>query len=80
MQSTYEYMMLYEYQRSRSFIDLGPYLSDSIFLNFFSSITTRPIEDKFHVEPHWDRVTNVCSNGQGHMTKMATMPIYNKNL
>ena len=35
-----EYMKLYEYQRSRSFIDLGPNHSDSIFLNFFSSITT----------------------------------------
>ena len=34
-----EYMKLYEYQRSRSFIDLGPDLLDSIFLNFFSSIT-----------------------------------------
>ena len=33
------YMKLYEYQRSRSFIDLGPNHSDSIFLNFFSSIT-----------------------------------------
>ena len=31
-----EYMKLYVYQRSRSFIDLGPDLSDSIFLNFFS--------------------------------------------
>ena len=31
-------MRLYEYQRSRSFIDLGPNHSDSIFLNFFSSI------------------------------------------
>ena len=35
-----EYMKLYENQRSRSFIDLGPNHSDSIFLNFFSSITT----------------------------------------
>ena len=35
-----EYMKLYEYQRSRSCIDLGPNHSDSIFLNFFSSITT----------------------------------------
>ena len=49
-----EYLKLYEYQRSRSLIDLGPNLSDSIFLNFFSSITTRPIEAKFHVEPPWD--------------------------
>ena len=35
-----EYMKLYEYQRSRSFIDLVPNHSDSVFLNFFSSITT----------------------------------------
>ena len=49
-----EYMKLYEYQNSRSFIDLGPDLSDTIFLNFFSSITTRLIEAKFHMEPPWD--------------------------
>ena len=29
-----EYKKFYEYQRSRSLIDLGPNLSDSIFLNF----------------------------------------------
>ena len=46
-----EYMKLYEYQRSRSFIDLGPNLWDSILLGFFSSITTRSIEAKFHLEP-----------------------------
>ena len=34
-----EYMKLYKYQRSRSFIDLDPNHSDSIFLNFFSSVT-----------------------------------------
>ena len=28
----------------------------------------------------WDGGTNVCPNGPGHMTKMATMPIYGKNL
>ena len=39
-----EYMKLYEYQRSRSFIDLGPNISGSILLNFFSSITAWPIE------------------------------------
>ena len=49
-----EYMKLYEYQRSRSFIDLDPNLSDLIFLSFFSSITTWPIEAKFHVESPWD--------------------------
>ena len=28
----------------------------------------------------WDGGTKVCSNGPGHMTKMAAMPIYSKNL
>ena len=42
-----EYMKLCEYQRSRWIIDLGPNLSDSIFCNAFSSITTRLIEAKF---------------------------------
>ena len=32
------------------------------------------------MEPPWDGGTKVCSNGPGHMTKMATMPIYGKNL
>ena len=73
-------MLLYEYQRSRSFSDLGPNLSDSIFLNFFSSVTTRPIEAKFHVYPPWDGGTKVCSNGPGHTTKMAVIPIYGKNI
>ena len=40
----------------------------------------RPIEAKFQVEPPWDRRTKVCSNGPGHMTKMAAMPIYGKNI
>ena len=45
-----EFMKLYKYQRSRSFTDLGPNLSDSIFLNLFSLTTTWPIQAKFHVE------------------------------
>ena len=32
-----EFMKLYEYQMSRSFTDLGPNLSDSIFLNFLNN-------------------------------------------
>ena len=73
-------MKLYEHQRSRSVIDLGLNHSDSIFINFFSSITTVTIEAKFHVESPWDGETKAYSNGPGHMTKMATMPIYDKNL
>ena len=49
-------------------------------LNIFSSETTGPIEAKFHMESPWDRGTKVCSNGPGHMTKVAAMPIYSKNL
>ena len=35
---------------------------------------------KFQREPPWDGGTKVYSNGPGHMTKMATMLIYRKNL
>ena len=52
----------------------------SIFSNIFSSETTGPIEAKFHMEPSWDERTKVCSNGPGHMTKMAAISIYGKNL
>ena len=48
--------------------------------NIFSSETTGPIKVKFHVKPPWDGKTKVCSSGPGHMTKMAAMPIYDKNL
>ena len=51
----------------------------STFSNI-SSETTGPIEAKFHMEPPWDGGTKVCSNGPGHMTKMAAMPIYDKNI
>ena len=39
-----------------------------------------PIEAKFHMEPHWNEGMKVYSNGLGHMTKMAAMPIYGKNM
>ena len=38
------------------------------------------IKVKFCIKPPWDEGTNICSNGPGLMTKMATMPIYGKNL
>ena len=46
----------------------------------FSSETAWPIKAKFYVEPPWEGGTKVCINGPGHMTKMAAMPIYGKNL
>ena len=54
--------------------------SDSVFLNFFSSVTTRLFEAKFHMEPTWDGGTKAFSNGPGHLTKMTAMPIHSKNL
>ena len=35
---------------------------------------------KFHVEPPWDEGMKDSSNGPGHVTNMAAMPIYGKNL
>ena len=49
-------------------------------LNIFSSETALPIKAKFYVEPPWEGGTKLYINGPGHMTKMATMPIYGKNL
>ena len=49
-------------------------------LNIFSSETALPIKAKFYVEPLWEGGTKVCINGPGHMTKVAAMPIYGKNL
>ena len=52
----------------------------STISNVFSSETTRPIKAKFYVEPPWQGGKKVHINGPGHMTKMAAMPIYCKNL
>ena len=52
----------------------------STFSNIFSSETTGPIKANFHIETPWDGGTKICSNGPGHMTKMAAMPIYGKKL
>ena len=42
----------------------------------FSSETNWIIKAKLCVEPPWEGGTKVCINGPGHMTKMATTPIY----
>ena len=49
-------------------------------LNIFSSETTGPIKVKFYMKFLWNGGTKVCSNGPGHMTKIAAMPLYGKNL
>ena len=47
--------------------------------NIFSSETTVPVEANFHTEPPWDGGMKVCWNRHGHMTEMATIPVYGKN-
>ena len=51
----YLYMNLYEYQRSRSFIDHGPRVTQIQHLHFFFFLETAwPIEARVYVEPSWD--------------------------
>ena len=61
-----------------SFIDLGPRSLRFTFSNFFSLETAEPIKAKFPVDPPLDKGMKVCSNGPGHIIKMAAMPIYGK--
>ena len=49
--------------------------SDSTLSNFCFLETAWPIEAKFHVKPPWDERIKIYSNGLGHMTSMAAMPI-----
>ena len=49
------------------------------YLNIVFSETTRPIELKFHIKTPCDWLAKMCTNSYGHVTNMATMPIYNKN-
>ena len=52
----------------------------SYLSKIFSSETTWQIKAKFYAEPPWEGGTKLCTNGPGHMTKIAAMPIYGKNL
>ena len=57
-------------------------MCQSVHPSTFSNIsyeTIGPMKLKFHVETPLEEGTKVCSNGPGHMTKMAAMPIYGKN-
>ena len=45
-----------------------------------SSKATGPNVTKFPVEPPGAQGMKICTDRQGYMTNMATMPIYGKNL
>ena len=69
---------------SRLTFDLSakvPHIGDpSTCLNTFFSETIRPIELKFHLRSPYDRLANIYINCSGHITRMATKPIYGKTL
>ena len=48
--------------------------------NIVSSEITGPFELKFHMKTPYDRLAKIYTNCTCHMTKMATTPIYGKNL
>ena len=75
-----EYMKLYEYQRSRSFIDLLRRSLRFNISNFFSLEIARPIDAILYVEPPCDEGMKVNTNGLCHMTNIAVMSIYDKIL
>ena len=49
-------------------------------LKHIFSETIRPTELKFHMKSPYDRLAIIYTNCSGHMTKMATTPIYGKTL
>ena len=52
----------------------------TIIFNIFFSKTAWSIKAKFRVGPPWEVGKEVFINGTGHMTKMAAMLNYGKNL
>ena len=61
----------------------APSSSSSLYVrsqcsNIFFYETTWPFIIKLHTEHPLEGGTKVCINGQGHITKMAAMPIYGK--
>ena len=71
--------MIYDNPRSRSSIYLCPMSLRFNILKLFPK-STRPFEAKFYMEPPWDVGMKICSTVPGHMIKMASSPIYGKNL
>ena len=76
-------MAINKFQRSRLTYELSAKITigvQSTYQNIVFSATTGPIELKFHMKTPYDRLAKNYKNCFGHMTKMATMPIYGKTL
>ena len=77
-----EAMAINKFQRSRltfNFSAKVAHIGVPSTQNIVSSETIRPIELKFHMKTPYDRLAKIYTICSGHMTKMATMPIYGKN-
>ena len=77
-------MAINKFQRSRLTLDLSAKVAHivvpSTYLNIVFSETTWPIEIKIHMTTPYDWLAKICTNWYGHMTKMATKPIYGKTI
>ena len=77
-------MAINKFQRSRLTFALSAKIAHivvpSIYLNIVSSQTIGPIELEFHMKTPYDKSAKINTKYFGHMTKMAAMPIYGKNL
>ena len=80
---TNETMTINKFQRSLLTFNLSAKVAHigfpSTYLNVVFSETTRPMEIKFHMTTRYDWINKICTNCYGHMTKMATKPMYGKN-
>ena len=76
-------MTINKFQRSRLTFNFSAKVAHigvpSTHQNIVSSETTRPFELKFHMKTPYDKLAKIYANYFGHMTKMATRPIYGKN-
>ena len=67
-------MQLHEYQRSRSFFDLGHRLLGFQILILFCSKIVELLETKYHVQAYGSTGMKSYTNGIGLMTKIAAIP------
>ena len=81
---TNETIAINKFQRSRLTFALSAKVAHvvvpSIYKNIVFSQTIGPIELKFHAKISYDKSAKLYTKYFGHMTKMATTPIYGKNL
>ena len=76
-------MSINKFQRSRLTFNFSAKVAQigvpSTIQSIVSSETTWLFELKFHMKTSYDRLAKIYTDYTGHMTKMATMPIYGKN-